>query len=159
MTSPARERTPFNNPHVATFGRVSTADMAELLREGATKAEVAADYGMAWHSIRDRLVDGGWHSTGQLVAPPERPLRAVTATPDLSWQWRGECAGMDPEIWFSRASGQGSRDAKKICLRCSVRAQCLDYAISLGDPWGVWGGKTRNERRRAARRAAREEAP
>lgn len=46
-------------------------------------------------------------------------------------------------------------EAKSVCYRCPVRArqlggtgQCLDYADSIGDFNGIWGGLTARERGR-----------
>lgn len=53
-------------------------------------------------------------------------------------------------------------EAKKYCngtedgMKCSVRKECLDYAIEHKVYYGVWGGKTLRERRRiASERAAK----
>lgn len=37
--------------------------------------------------------------------------------------------------------------AKEICLECGVRDDCLDYALSIREQHGIWGGLTENERR------------
>lgn len=65
---------------------------------------------------------------------------------------RAPCAPADPDAWFP---GKGQREltqpAKRICARCPVRAQCLDYALSGADTWGgiaagIWGCTTPQER-------------
>jgi WhiB family redox-sensing transcriptional regulator len=159
MTAPARERTPFNNPGATTFARASTADMAELLREGATVPEVAEAFGLSWTGVRDRLIEGGWSSgTGQPIAT-ERPVRVVAdAGPDLSWQADGRCTHTNPEVWFPKVGSNGT-DAKRICRNCPVRVECLDYAMSLGvdTTFGIWGGTSKRERLKA-RKAAQKEA-
>lgn len=37
-------------------------------------------------------------------------------------------------------------DAKRICVACPVRAECLEYALENNERQGVWGGKTYRER-------------
>jgi WhiB family redox-sensing transcriptional regulator len=37
--------------------------------------------------------------------------------------------------------------AKTICATCSVQPACLDYALSIREPHGIWGGLNEHERR------------
>jgi WhiB family redox-sensing transcriptional regulator len=39
------------------------------------------------------------------------------------------------------------REAKSICQACSVRRSCLDYAVRIREPHGIWGGLNELERR------------
>jgi WhiB family redox-sensing transcriptional regulator len=39
------------------------------------------------------------------------------------------------------------RRAKAICASCAVRRDCLDYAMSIRELHGIWGGLTEAERR------------
>ena len=39
--------------------------------------------------------------------------------------------------------------AKRICFKCPVRAECLDYSLKH-EPWGIWGGFDEWERVRIA---------
>lgn len=61
------------------------------------------------------------------------------------WISQGRCAEVDPELWFP---GKWDSDtaAKKICARCEVRLQCLEYAVETDEQHGVWGGLNRSER-------------
>jgi WhiB family redox-sensing transcriptional regulator len=36
--------------------------------------------------------------------------------------------------------------AKAICAMCDVRAECLDYALTIRELHGIWGGLTEAER-------------
>jgi hypothetical protein len=57
------------------------------------------------------------------------------------------CIGVDPDAMFP-GTGRGDADeAKAICKRCSVRAECLDHALAHYEVYGVWGGLTEEERR------------
>ena len=37
--------------------------------------------------------------------------------------------------------------AKRICASCGVRKPCLEYAISIKEPHGIWGGLNEAERK------------
>lgn len=77
-----------------------------------------------------------------------RALAELPAAPE--WQDRANCAGTDTDEFFPDAGGSGTQ-AKKVCRRCEVRPECLNYAIEHDEKFGVWGGKTRNERKLLAR--------
>ncbi len=38
-------------------------------------------------------------------------------------------------------------DAKGICLGCPVQRECLEFALRVHEPHGIWGGLTESERR------------
>ena len=71
---------------------------------------------------------------------------------DQSWQERALCAQTDPEAFFPEKGGS-TREAKKVCLGCEVRADCLEYALLHDERFGIWGGLSERERRRLRRRA------
>jgi WhiB family redox-sensing transcriptional regulator len=64
-----------------------------------------------------------------------------------NWQDRGLCAQTDPEAFFPEKGGS-TRDAKKVCLGCDVRAECLEYALANDERFGIWGGLSERERRK-----------
>lgn len=68
----------------------------------------------------------------------------------MSWWDRAACAEHEPELWFP-AKGQGGDAAKAICCACSVRIQCLSYAMRHPSLDGIWGGWSPEERRRLRR--------
>jgi WhiB family redox-sensing transcriptional regulator len=39
------------------------------------------------------------------------------------------------------------RRAKAICASCPVLEPCLDYALTIREPHGIWGGLNETERR------------
>jgi len=39
------------------------------------------------------------------------------------------------------------RRAKEICVSCSVRKECLEYALRIKEPHGIWGGLNESERK------------
>ncbi|WP_434618150.1 WhiB family transcriptional regulator [Arthrobacter sp. A5] len=71
---------------------------------------------------------------------------------ELGWQTDALCAQTDPEAFFPEKGGS-TRDAKKVCGACNVRAQCLEYALSNDERFGIWGGLSERERRRLRKRA------
>ncbi len=66
---------------------------------------------------------------------------------ELSWQERALCAQTDPESFFPEKGGS-TREAKKVCLGCDVRPECLEYALYNDERFGIWGGLSERERRR-----------
>lgn len=64
-----------------------------------------------------------------------------------AWRDQGACRGADPALWFPER-GQSCVEAKTICAGCPVRGECLDFALDLGEKFGIWGGKSERERRR-----------
>ena len=97
-----------------------------------------------------------------LLASPERhsvqPVLIGLAQPgepeegELAWQADALCAQTDPEAFFPEKGGS-TRDAKKVCGSCAVRAQCLEYALANDERFGIWGGLSERERRRLRKRA------
>jgi WhiB family redox-sensing transcriptional regulator len=70
----------------------------------------------------------------------------------LTWQERALCAQTDPEAFFPEKGGS-TREAKKVCLSCDVRAECLEYALAHDERFGIWGGLSERERRKLKKRA------
>jgi WhiB family transcriptional regulator, redox-sensing transcriptional regulator len=78
------------------------------------------------------------------------------------WQLQANCLGVDPDLFFPER-GASTREAKEVCRGCVVREDCLEYALSNGEKFGIWGGLSERERRRVRRaralsRAAAQEA-
>ena len=71
-----------------------------------------------------------------------------------NWDWQASaaCRGMDCEVFFhpsmERARGRRRRitAAKAVCKTCPVVRQCLDYALETREPYGIWGGRSEDER-------------
>ena len=66
------------------------------------------------------------------------------------WQDRALCSQTDPEAFFPEKGGS-TREAKKVCRGCEVRADCLEYALERDERFGIWGGLSERERRRLKR--------
>src|SRR6202030_4219276 len=82
------------------------------------------------------------------------PLAQVFVSPDeddeLGWQDQALCAQTDPEAFFPEKGGS-TRDAKRVCRSCDVRAECLEYALEHDERFGIWGRMSERERRRLKR--------
>lgn len=71
-----------------------------------------------------------------------------------SWAAQSACSEVDPELFFAsdgeRAASKHGRTrvsaAKAVCNGCTVRAECLTYALTTRQRDGVWGGLTETER-------------
>lgn len=70
------------------------------------------------------------------------------------WQERAACRGPQATVFFppshfERKDEKSSREgrAKAICASCPVRRDCLDYALRIREPHGIWGGLNEVERR------------
>jgi WhiB family redox-sensing transcriptional regulator len=70
------------------------------------------------------------------------------------WQVRAACRGPRSTVFFPPTSGERRDErearearAKVICGACGVRAECLDYALSIREPHGIWGGLNEIERK------------
>lgn len=73
---------------------------------------------------------------------------------ERTWQLRAACRGPESALFFPPTTPErkDERDlreskAKAICRECPVQAECLDYALGIREPHGIWGGLTEAERR------------
>jgi WhiB family transcriptional regulator, redox-sensing transcriptional regulator len=71
-----------------------------------------------------------------------------------TWQVKAACRGPQsvmffPPSHFERKEEKEFREAsaKEICAQCSVRVDCLSYAVRIREPHGIWGGLNEVERR------------
>lgn len=67
------------------------------------------------------------------------------------WREQALCAQTDFEAFFPEKGGS-TREAKRVCLTCEVRDDCLDTALKNDERFGVWGGLTERERRKLKKR-------
>lgn len=84
----------------------------------------------------------------------------MPALPDLSrslstdWQEHGLCRASDATVFFPPAHFEQKHEraareaeAKAICAECPVQRECLEWALTIREPYGVWGGYSESERR------------
>lgn len=86
------------------------------------------------------------------------------------WQFAGSCRDQDGRLFFHPEGERGparikrADAAKAVCATCPVLEQCRRHALTVREPYGVWGGLTEEEREelyrteRVARRRRRLEA-
>lgn len=138
-------------------------DAAERYNDHARDSQ--QDAATAFLAAHGELLAGPDEDDDLLDPPLE--LRPVSAPPvwiglpsqqdfddegELGWQTDALCAQTDPEAFFPEKGGS-TRDAKKVCGACNVRSQCLEYALSNDERFGIWGGLSERERRRLRKRA------
>ena len=96
----------------------------------------------------DRFGAGAGQGLGQGLGQGIAGLLGIGAEADAqSWQEQALCAETDPEAFFPEKGGS-TREAKKICTGCEVKAECLEYALANDERFGIWGGLSERERRR-----------
>jgi WhiB family transcriptional regulator, redox-sensing transcriptional regulator len=70
---------------------------------------------------------------------------------DLDWRIDAVCRDLNPEIFFPIGVTGGAIDqilaAKSHCATCPAADQCLEFAVTTNQEYGVWGGTTEEERR------------
>lgn len=89
------------------------------------------------------------------------PALAIGLPPiedQVPWQAFALCAETDPEVFFPD-KGESTAPAKRVCMGCEVRTECLNDALSHGERYGIWGGKSERERRKIKRDRLRATAP
>lgn len=106
-------------------------------------------------------VIAGSDVTPQQASPSPAKISNETGTKPLDWRNEAVCSGEEKTRLFFPVGVTGAaavqiEDAKAVCVECPVRLQCLEYAITTNQEYGVWGG-TSEEERRVLRREWRKE--
>ena len=88
----------------------------------------------------------------------------MSAQPDddgwfVSWQMRASCRDYHykeaERLWFPEPKPgltKASNTAIRVCFSCPVQAECLAFAVTRREEYGIWGGALptlRAERNRA----------
>ena len=75
-------------------------------------------------------------------------------TTEQLWQDKAACRGPQSSVFFppshfERKDEKELREnrAKQICDECSVRQPCLEFALRIREPHGIWGGLNEIERK------------
>ena len=70
------------------------------------------------------------------------------------WFADAECRGLDPELFYPTgredAIERALAEARTICRRCDVQAECLAFALN-GRESGIWAGTSERQRRNILR--------
>ena len=74
---------------------------------------------------------------------------------EITWRIAALCRHDDAVHFFApnhmeRKEEKDVREAaaRAICGRCPVQNDCLDHALTYGEPHGIWGGLNELQRRR-----------
>ncbi len=86
-------------------------------------------------------------------ATAELAMQLNADVSEREWMLEAKCLDADPEAFFPEKGGS-TREAKRICAVCPVREECLEYALANDERFGIWGGLSERERRRAKRLAS-----
>ena len=65
----------------------------------------------------------------------------------MDWTDKAACQRYPIEMFYPEPGPGTGGPAKLICGRCSVRSECLDFAIRTNQEHGIWGGMNTRERR------------
>ncbi len=72
------------------------------------------------------------------------------------WRQLSTCRDSDPDLFFPIGTTGQALDqierAVAICEACTVREECLHYALETNQEAGVWGGFAEDDRRRLRKR-------
>ena len=75
-----------------------------------------------------------------------------------AWRTRSACLDSDPDVFFPIGSTGPALEqietAQRICTACTVRDECLEFALATNQDAGIWGGTSEEERRVIRRRIA-----
>ncbi|HUY85841.1 MAG TPA: WhiB family transcriptional regulator [Acidimicrobiales bacterium] len=77
-----------------------------------------------------------------------------TAHFDEEWQEKAACRGPQASLFFPPTTSERKEErlrreakAKSVCKPCPVAKECLEYAIRIEEPHGIWGGLNEAERK------------
>ncbi len=76
----------------------------------------------------------------------EREQAVLVMSVETAWMVDALCREVDSDLFFPDR-GSVPTEAKRVCARCPVLAQCRDFAATH-PVMGVWGGLTGEERKR-----------
>ncbi len=80
------------------------------------------------------------------AAQPRHRSPAAPAPFAARWRELAACRGAYLNLFFP-GRGESAEPARRVCSGCAVREPCLDYALSHGITYGIWGGLAERERR------------
>lgn len=72
---------------------------------------------------------------------------------DGAWRQKAACANSDTEKFFPRKGKEAQTQlvisaARLVCASCPVRKECLEFAVRNSIFYGIWGGLTKEERKK-----------
>ena len=130
-------------------------ELAQMIRDGATPYELVELFDSSKTTIYSRLRESGYKANGEPITyDVVRKDPAFMFSPE-PWTDRAECSKptYDPNWWHSDgpAARYETKMAKKVCLSCPVRMECLTYGLKVDEQvsgrHGVYGGLTGDDRK------------
>lgn len=81
----------------------------------------------------------------------------IGSAEDQDWRHNALCGGdtINKDVFFMEDGERGVTRARKeqaaraVCLGCAAINDCLEYALNKPEHFGVWGGATEGQRRKA----------
>lgn len=87
------------------------------------------------------------------------PAGERVPAPDPKWSRHARCRGSNTNTFYPHPSDNATAVvARAICASCPVADACLDYALGIGEPHGIWGGTSERQRRKLRRARAKEQS-
>ena len=77
---------------------------------------------------------------------------------NVDWMAKAACKGQPAEVFFPDDEDADYTTARHICAGCSVREECLAFALKLNIGHGMYAGLTAHQRAALRRRVRREAA-
>jgi WhiB family redox-sensing transcriptional regulator len=81
-------------------------------------------------------------------------MQEQLVTPSAEWRERAACLAYPAVLFFGLDDNESpverrirEEEAKSVCCTCEVRQECLEYALTTREAYGIWGGLTELERR------------
>ncbi len=71
---------------------------------------------------------------------------------EWEWQYQGACRELPTEMFFHPDGERGPRranreaNAKAVCAACPVIEACRRHALTVQEPYGIWGGLSEDDR-------------
>ena len=81
------------------------------------------------------------------------------------WQYQGACRDLPAQMFFhpDGERGPSRRDresaAKAVCAICPVLVACRTHALTLQEPYGIWGGLSEDDRAAILRKQSAGDIP
>jgi WhiB family redox-sensing transcriptional regulator len=126
------------------------SELKQMIADGLPRTEIAEAFGVGVGTVAYHAIRAGYATRGDAEVPDtvvEDQLQVSIFTRSRHWIADAECAQVDPEIFFPEKGGS-SRQAKEVCARCLVQAECLDDALEHNERFGIWGGQSERNRRK-----------
>jgi WhiB family redox-sensing transcriptional regulator len=71
---------------------------------------------------------------------------------NLHWTETASCVSADADLFFplgdETVHAEQIAEIRRVCAACPAARRCLEWALTTGEPEGIWAGTTPGERRR-----------